>query len=66
MAIGFKLTASLEHWLAVNEPEAFVLISFGHVELFTDEMKQRTPSRKTDDLKELQRTKMSSANGRTV
>lgn len=41
MAIGCKLTASLEHWLAVNEPEAFVLISFGHIELFTDEMKVR-------------------------
>jgi len=41
MAIGCKLTASLEHWLAVNEPEAFALISFGHIELFTDEMKQR-------------------------
>ena len=41
MAIGCKLTASLEHWLAVNEPEAFVLISFGHIELFTDEMKGR-------------------------
>ena len=36
-----KLTASLEHWLYVNEPDVFVLIGFGHVELFTDEMKKR-------------------------
>ena len=41
MAIGCKLTASLEHWLAVNEPETFVLVCFGHIELFTDDMKER-------------------------
>ena len=33
-----KLTCSLKHWLAINYPENFVLITFGHVELFTPEM----------------------------
>ena len=41
MAIGCKLTASLEHWLVTNEPEVFVLISFGHIELFTEDMNKR-------------------------
>ena len=33
-----KLTRSLKHWLAANYPNDFVLITFGHVELFTPEM----------------------------
>lgn len=36
-----KLTASLEHWLFVNEPQLLVLIGFGHLECFTDEMKAK-------------------------
>lgn len=36
-----KMTASMEHWLITNEPEIFPLIGFGHLELFTDEMKER-------------------------
>ena len=41
MGLTVKLTASLEHWLLVNEPETFVLVEFGHLECFTDEMKER-------------------------
>ena len=37
----FKLTCSLKHWLAVNYPENFALITFGHVELFTPEMQTK-------------------------
>ena len=33
-----KLTCSLKHWLAINYPYDFILIAFGHVELFTPEM----------------------------
>ena len=33
-----KLTCSLKHWLVVNYPKIYVLITFGHVELFTPEM----------------------------
>ena len=33
-----KLTCSLKHSMAVNYPENFVLITFGHVELFTPKM----------------------------
>lgn len=33
-----KLTCSLNHWLAVNYPNDFILITFGHVELFTPKM----------------------------
>ena len=41
MGIACKLTASLEHWLITNEPKTFVLIGFGHLECFTDDMKKR-------------------------
>lgn len=41
MGISVKLTASLEHWLLINEPETFVLVGFGHLECFTDDMKER-------------------------
>lgn len=41
MGIGVRLTASLEHWLLTNEPKAFVLIGFGHIECMTDDMKER-------------------------
>lgn len=41
MGISVKLTASLEHWLLMNEPETFVLVGFGHLECFTDDMKER-------------------------
>lgn len=34
-----RMTASMEHWLFVNHPEILPLIGFGHLELFTDEMK---------------------------
>ena len=33
-----KLTCSLKHWLAINYPYDFILITFGHVELFTPKM----------------------------
>lgn len=36
-----KLTASLEHWLFVNDPKTLVLVGFGHLECFTDEMKAK-------------------------
>ncbi len=36
-----KLTQSLQHWLFENHPELLPLIMFGHVELFTPEMKQQ-------------------------
>ena len=37
-----KITASLEHWLIANgELKIYPLIKFGHVELFTDDMKKR-------------------------
>lgn len=36
-----KLTASLEHWLFVNEPKLLVLIGFGHLECFTEEMQKK-------------------------
>lgn len=35
-----KLTQSLQHWLMENYKEALVLITFGHVELFTEEMQK--------------------------
>ncbi len=35
-----KLTQSLEQWLWMNHREILPLIMFGHVELFTEEMKQ--------------------------
>lgn len=36
-----KLTASLEHWLVENNHmDILPLLAFGHLELFTDEMKE--------------------------
>lgn len=35
-----KLTQSLEHWLWENHRDLFALILFGHIELFTKEMRQ--------------------------
>ena len=35
-----KLTQSLAYWLTKNHPDKVVLISFGHLDLFTDEMKK--------------------------
>ena len=40
MAIGIKLTASLEYFLATHYPKEFATISFGHTEDFTHEMKK--------------------------
>ena len=40
MAIGVKLTASLEHFLLVRYPKEFATISLGHIEDFTDEMQK--------------------------
>ena len=34
------LTQSLEHWLFENHKDKFGLIMFGHLELFTEEMKK--------------------------
>lgn len=36
-----KLTKSLVEWLKRNHPELIALLTFGHVELFTDEMQQQ-------------------------
>ena len=33
-----RLTQSLQQWLWINHRELIPLITFGHVELFTDEM----------------------------
>lgn len=33
-----ELTQSLQHWLWVNHRDKIVLILFGHIELFTEEM----------------------------
>ncbi len=33
-----KLTLSLSQWLLKNHPEKLMLITFGHLEEFTDEM----------------------------
>lgn len=35
-----KMTQSLQHWLFANYPKEFVLIGFGHLELFTPEMQK--------------------------
>lgn len=35
-----KLTQSLEHWLTENHRDIIGLIMFGHIELFTEEMKK--------------------------
>ncbi len=48
-----KFTASLEHWLWENHNEVFGLITFGHTELFTEEMqKEYIEWCKTDEGKE--------------
>lgn len=36
-----KLTASMEKWLWDNHRELLPLIKFGHLEEFTDEMKEK-------------------------
>lgn len=35
-----KITASLEHWLIKYHRDLYVLILFGHLELFTNELQQ--------------------------
>lgn len=35
-----RMTQSMEHWLIENYRDIFVLIGFGHLELFTEEMKK--------------------------
>lgn len=35
-----RLTQSIFHWLFENHREKLPLITFGHLELFTDEMEQ--------------------------
>lgn len=35
-----KLTQSLEHFLATKYPRLLVLVSFGHIELFTPEIQK--------------------------
>lgn len=35
-----KLTKSLKHWLWENHPDLILPITFGHVELFTEEMQK--------------------------
>lgn len=35
-----KLTQSLKHWLWENHQEIIGLLMFGHVELFTEDMKR--------------------------
>ena len=39
--MGVKLTESLKQWLFANHPDKLSLIMFGHVELFTDEMREQ-------------------------
>ena len=36
-----KMTESMIQWLWRNHPELIPLIGFGHLELFTDEMKEQ-------------------------
>lgn len=36
-----KLTRSLQAWLLKNHPDLIFLITFGHTEYFTDEMRQQ-------------------------
>lgn len=36
-----KMTESLKQWLWINHRELIPLIGFGHLELFTDEMKEQ-------------------------
>lgn len=35
-----KLTCSLKHWLLENHLDIYPLITFGHIELFTPEMRK--------------------------
>lgn len=35
-----KLTQSLEHWLLENHRDKYALISFGHIEEFTEDMQK--------------------------
>ena len=52
MGITVKLTASLEHFLFTKYPEQFALISFGHVEEFTEDIKNEYKEWvKTDEAK---------------
>lgn len=39
--MGVKLTESLKQWLFKNHPNKLPLIIFGHIELFTDEMREQ-------------------------
>lgn len=41
MTYMVRLTESLKQWLARNHPDLLFLIGFGHIELFTDEMKEQ-------------------------
>lgn len=36
-----KLTHSLQHWLYIHHPDIIAPLMFGHVELFTEEMKKQ-------------------------
>ena len=36
-----KLTASLREWMFRNHPEELPLLYFGHLEIFTDEYKEK-------------------------
>lgn len=36
-----KMTESMKQWLWINHRELIPLIGFGHLELFTDEMKEQ-------------------------
>ena len=48
-----KLTCSLKHWLFINHADLLPLIEFGHIELFTDDMKcEYVEWCKTDDGKQ--------------
>lgn len=40
MVIMIKFTGGLDEFLVAKYPKEFVLISFGHTELFTEEMKR--------------------------
>lgn len=47
------MTQSMEHWLFENYKDKFALIMFGHLELFTEEMrKEYLEWCKTDDGKQ--------------
>lgn len=42
-----KMTQSLRHWLFTNYPKEFVMIEFGHLELFTPEMQKEKEAEAT-------------------